>query len=68
MARARTNDHPLRIFFRAKVVTTEEGMNRLQDRGLISDNCVNPEDVAPIDVERVLRKFDALWAIPSRKP
>ena len=31
-------------------------MNWLQDHGYISDNCVNPEDVARVDVEAVLEK------------
>lgn len=32
-----------------------EAMNRLQDRGIISDNCVNIEDVAKDDQLRAMQ-------------
>ena len=48
------NHHPLRLLFAGRKFTDREGMNLLQDPGLISDLCVEPEDVAPCDVERVL--------------
>lgn len=50
----RRNHHPLHLLFWAKRFTIVEGMNWLQDRGHISDNCVDAEQVAPVDVLRVL--------------
>lgn len=47
--------HPLRAIFRLRCFTVCEGMNWLQERGLVSDECVWPEDVAPSDVDRVLQ-------------
>ena len=37
----------------APLVLTKEQMNLLQDAGLISDNCVTQDDIAPQDWERV---------------
>ena len=37
-----------------------EGMNRLQDVGLISDNVISPDDVPECDVVRSLPMLDAI--------
>jgi len=50
------NWHPLVRLFHARKFTIREGMNWLQDRGHISDNCIDPEDVAECDVKVVLEK------------
>lgn len=52
--RAKYQTHPLSRLFQARRFTTTEGLNWLQDRGLISDLCVTLEDVAEVDVQRVL--------------
>ncbi len=59
------NDHPLRLLFRARRFTTREGMNWLQERGHISDLCLEPEDVARVDAERILHLAGAQWALPA---
>lgn len=51
--------HPLRAIFGARRMTVSEGMDWLQDRGLVSDECVWPEDVATSDVARVVALFEA---------
>lgn len=33
---------------------TPEAMNDLQSAGVISDLCVNPEDIATVDVDRAV--------------
>ena len=35
-------------------VSDDECMDRLQDAGLVSDNCVHLEDVAEVDAYRVI--------------
>lgn len=64
-ARLKHCQHPLARFIQNAypgIWSTKEGMNWLQDRGWISDNCVTVEDVSPVDIERVLLaakcKFD----------
>lgn len=49
------NVHPLTIAMIARKWSVTSGMNWLQDHGLISDNCIDPEDVATVDVDRVLK-------------
>lgn len=57
--------HPLAAFFEHRRFTVTEGLNWLQERGLISDLCVTVEDVAACDVERVLAQArEALAAKP----
>lgn len=65
MARAKPYRHPLRWLFGVRCFGTVAGMNWLQDRGLVSDNCVEAEDVCSVDVLRVL---DAAEASPSLNP
>lgn len=66
--------HPLTALFHARNFTNTEGMNWLQDRGLISDNCVTVESVAPCDIERVLNMAAQALAdtrgvkLPQSKP
>lgn len=70
--RGRHEVHPLVLFFHARKYTVSQGMRWLQGRGrdlhggLISDNCIGPEDVARCDVREVLTKAGAMWAIPAR--
>lgn len=51
------NVHPLTRALIARRWSVTAGMNWLQDRGLISDNCVEVEDVAEVDVEKVLERI-----------
>jgi hypothetical protein len=37
-------------------------MNWLQERGLVSDNCITAEDVGEVDTVRVLQSAHAMWA------
>lgn len=46
--------HPLAALFAARGFTHRQGMDWLQERGHVSDECVWLEDVAPADVERIL--------------
>lgn len=57
--------HPLRMIFRSKPCTVLYGMNWLQDHNWISDLCVEPEDVARVDCEAVLRRSRCEWALPA---
>src|SRR4051812_26347518 len=50
---------PLEVIFREQCFTPVEGMNWLQDRGLVSDNCVTVADVAMVDQVRVERLYRA---------
>lgn len=59
------NWHPLVAFFHARKFTTAAGMNWLQERGLISDLCVEPADVARVDVVAVLTRAEALHYLPK---
>lgn len=54
------------MLFYKESYSENAGMDWLQDRGLISDNCVTPEDVAPCDVKAVMEKAGAmlLWTLP----
>jgi hypothetical protein len=54
MATSKEDEHPLRTLFQQKRYTTTQGMNWLQSNGYVSDNCIDPEDVARCDAERVL--------------
>lgn len=70
MGRDRWNDHPMRMLFRARTLTTCEGMNWLQEHGHVSDNCVLPEEVAEVDYVRVLKQagfecFICEWGRPK---
>lgn len=58
--------HPLRLLFKKQGRSECAGMNWLQDRGLISDNCVTVEDVAPQNVESVIGKTQShdLYSAP----
>lgn len=44
----------LRLLILSRGMTILAGMNALQNQGLISDNCVEVDDVALPDVERLL--------------
>lgn len=65
MARAKPYRHPLRALFGAAIFGEVDGMNSLQSLGLISDNCVEVEDVFSGDVFRVLEaakvRFNPKW-------
>lgn len=52
----RENKHPLVILFLQRKFTVQQGMNWLQERAHISDSCVYPQDVAPCDVQEIMRK------------
>lgn len=52
---------PLFWLFISRRFSENAGMNWLQDRGHISDNCVGIETVALEDVKDVLRKAGAEW-------
>lgn len=54
MARAKPYRHPLQWLFGTRTFGTVAGMNWLQDRGLIADECVEVEDVFSGDVLKVL--------------
>lgn len=54
-SRVKWDRHPMRR------MTALETMNWLDDRGWISNLCVQPEDVAPQDVERIEAKFKERW-------
>lgn len=54
--------HPLVRLFLASRMTPVTGMNWLQERGLVADECVSHEDVAPCDVARVEALFRARWS------
>lgn len=57
--------HPLHAIFMAAAFTRVEGMNWLQDRGLIADECVDAWQVAIPDLERVIEeaafRFNPAW-------
>lgn len=46
--------HPLAALFAARGFTHRQGMDWLQERGHVSDECVWLEDVALGDVQRIL--------------
>jgi hypothetical protein len=48
--------HPMTALFLERRYTVAEGMNWLQERGLVSDLCNRPEEVAPCDVVAVLAR------------
>lgn len=52
---------PLGALFMQRCVTPIEGLNWLQDRGLISYECVTMADVAPVDAARVVAAGVARW-------
>lgn len=47
--------NPIIAAARALGISLDEAMNLLQDLGVVADNCVRPEDVAPQDRERAAR-------------
>lgn len=53
--------HPLAFLFYARRYTIPQGMNWLQERGHISDLCVEVESIAYCDVVSVLTKANALF-------
>lgn len=64
------NRHPLIVLFYTKRLDIGGGMNALQEGPelFISDNCVWPEEVAPSDVDAVLARAGAQWAVSQFYP
>lgn len=50
-------EHPLLKVFRDRGLNPITGMNWLQDYGLCSDLCVTHENVAAVDVARIVEEF-----------
>lgn len=65
MARAKPKYHPLLRVFWSRCFSELAGLNWLQDRGHISDECVTLADVAPCDVERVVMLWRERWAVKA---
>jgi hypothetical protein len=63
--------HPLRAVFMAAGYSREQGMNWLQDHGLIADECIDFWQVAPCDLDEVLEqaafRFNPAWIAALRK-
>lgn len=53
------------MLFGCKRFSDESGLNWLQERGHISDNCINLEDVAKPDVIRILHLAKLPQLIPD---
>jgi hypothetical protein len=71
--RPSTDIHPLTAFFHSRRFTIADGMAWLQGVAperfgrLISDNCIEPEDVAACDVDAVLRLARQAQFIPRER-
>lgn len=50
----------LEAYFIHHAVDQHKGMDALQDAGVISDHCVNPEDVALKDIANAIAFLD-VW-------
>jgi len=65
--------HPLSLFFKSRGFTDADGMDWLQGVApekhgrLVSDNCIDVQDVAPCDTDAILRLANARHFIPASR-
>jgi len=57
--------HPLCALFAARGFDLRTGMNWLQDRAHIADECAWPHEVDPHDVLRIVKRAKADWLLSS---
>lgn len=50
----------LRRYAEKQGITEDQLMDRLQDKGAVSDLCVKLDDIASVDLQKVSRKITAI--------